>query len=68
MYEEALKDIDLLQEDKQIYLNEIQNRDIIIREKEAMIQEKDTDLGQLASIIKKSTEIVESMMTRLGVP
>ena len=67
-YEEALRDIEMLQMDKRHYFEEIKRRDEKIREMDVQMQQKDLDLASMASVIQSASDKIEAMMDRLGVP
>ena len=67
-YEEALKDIEMLQMEKKMFFDEMKKRDALIREQDVKLQQKDLDLAQMATVIQNSGDEMQAMMNRLGVP
>ena len=53
-YEEALKDIEMLQMEKKMFFDEMKKRDALIREQDVKLQQKDLDLAQMATVIQNS--------------
>ena len=53
-YEEALKDIEMLQMEKKMFFDEMKKRDALIIEQDVKLQQKDLDLAQMATVIQNS--------------